>query len=261
MYYDLISRSVLEIKPKTCIKLLQGLFTADLNMISEGEFTFSALLNAKGRFLYDFFIYKVEDDLLIDINKDSANEFIKTVSSYDILGEIQFKTLDHLKVLVDENFLPNWKNHLFRGRIFVEDKKDYILLEEEEYNIERIKLCLPDGNLELTNGKSIILEYGYDEACGISFEKGCYVGQELMNRTKRLGEIRKKLYACFSKDMLLHKGERILEENGIVLSVFGNFALILGQKAFFNEIELFDVNGIQYNILKHHPENSNALAY
>ena len=57
----------------------------------------------------------------------------------------------------------------------------------------RYQLGVPEGSLETPLGKSLPLEYNLDYMQGVSFHKGCYIGQELTARTHHTGVIRKRI--------------------------------------------------------------------
>jgi len=63
----------------------------------------------------------------------------------------------------------------------------------EAYDRLRLELGIPDGGRDLVREKSILLEAGFDELNGVDWQKGCYVGQELTERTKYRGLIKKRL--------------------------------------------------------------------
>jgi transferase CAF17, mitochondrial len=65
----------------------------------------------------------------------------------------------------------------------------------EAYRRYRISLGVPEGDVEIPSGEAIALEYNIDQGGlnGISFTKGCYVGQELMARTHFKGVVRKRI--------------------------------------------------------------------
>ena len=52
---------------------------------------------------------------------------------------------------------------------------------------------MPDGSRDLIVDKSLLLESGFEELNGVSFTKGCFVGQELTARTKHRGLVKKRL--------------------------------------------------------------------
>lgn len=62
-----------------------------------------------------------------------------------------------------------------------------------DYQDYEISHCIVDG-IFLEIDKSFILEYGFEELNAVSFSKGCYIGQELITRTKHTGEVRKKIF-------------------------------------------------------------------
>jgi folate-binding protein YgfZ len=237
--FDLASRKVIKITGG--LNVLQGIFTADLKALTVNNFTFSAMLNAKGRFVFDFFIRKIEDGFFIDIRSEWVEKFIKSIKYYDLLDEISISITD-MKTIASNSFLSSWKKGIFEGREYIEKiPLSSKIKTEEEYNLERIKLCLPDGFLELVQEKSIILDFGYDEASGINFNKGCYTGQELMTRTKRTGEVRKALYCIYQESGNFEKLEN-------VLSIFGKYALILGYKEEFQNKIDFEIEGEKFSI-------------
>ena len=234
--FHLSSRIVLKVAGKNVSQFLNGLITADVKKLKEDGFLFSALLNSKGRFLYDFFIHQKEGTFFIDINKNFAEGFKNAIKYYDLLDEIAIEEVD-LQVFVSKDFLLNWKNGHFEGRFLLENAEGE---SEEGYNLQRIKLCLPDGFLELKQEKSIILEYGYEEAGAVSFEKGCYIGQELITRTKRVGEVRKALYCIFT-------GEDIQIPE--TLSRLNGYSLILGYKKDFEGKSEIEFEGKSYTVI------------
>ena len=70
------------------------------------------------------------------------------------------------------------------------------------YYTDKYNFAIPDGGVDLIAEKSIPLEYGAEELGAISYTKGCYVGQELMSRTKYQGVIRKKIFKISGQNEL-----------------------------------------------------------
>ncbi len=218
--FFLNSRAVIRATGSKVLNFLNGFTTVDLKKLNDGGVLFSVLLNSRGRFLCDFFVYLQKDELFLDINKNEVEFFIKTIKLYDLLGEFNFEVLPLLKVYAEDDFLQNWKKGVVEGRFFTEEIYQKDIKTETEYNTQRIQCCLPDGFLELIKEKSMILEYKYEDAGAIDFEKGCYLGQELITRTKRTGEVRKTL--CCIKTSNVKPTE--------ALSSFGEYSLILCYK-------------------------------
>jgi folate-binding protein YgfZ len=65
--------------------------------------------------------------------------------------------------------------------------------DERHYLLWRIENGVAEGSTEIPKGEAIPLEYNFAGLNAISFEKGCYIGQELIARTHHRGVIRKRL--------------------------------------------------------------------
>jgi folate-binding protein YgfZ len=63
----------------------------------------------------------------------------------------------------------------------------------EAYEALRLSLGVPAGSRDVEVEKSTLLEAGFDELHGISWDKGCYMGQELTARTKYRGLVKRRL--------------------------------------------------------------------
>ena len=66
-------------------------------------------------------------------------------------------------------------------------------LAQNSYKTLRYKLGVSEGSSELVPGKALPLECNADYLHGVSFQKGCYIGQELTARTHHTGIIRKRI--------------------------------------------------------------------
>lgn len=65
--------------------------------------------------------------------------------------------------------------------------------EEENYLVWRLEKGVAEGSIEIPKGEAIPLEYNLVGLNAISFDKGCYIGQELIARSHHRGVIRKRL--------------------------------------------------------------------
>ncbi len=88
-----------------------------------------------------------------------------------------------------------------------------------DYDRPRLSLGLPDGSRDLEAEKSVLLEAGFDEPGGVSWTKGCYLGQELTARTKYRGLIKRRLVQVFAETALPPPGTPILRDGAEVGSL------------------------------------------
>ena len=121
---------------------------------------------------------------------------------------------------------------------------------EDKYNFAII-----DGVEDLITDKSIPNMYGAEELNAISFDKGCYVGQEVISRAKYQGVIRRKIYKLTADEDLssLVKDEEILADNnkiGVICSSYHNkaIALIREEKYLADKEADVTVKGIKINL-------------
>ncbi len=212
-------RSIIEISGIERKTFLQGLITNDVNKISKNNLIYSVMLNAQGRFLYDFFIFEKEEILFLDCLNSRRDEILQKFKFYKLRTKVEFKKNDELIVgqdlegeLLQKNpeitTYPDPRSLVLGHRIYflksglsdealgsgLKPTKDQFQIQDESfYHLLRIKNKIPEGELDLTYEKSFILEFGFDDLNAIDYKKGCYVGQELTARTHHLGEIRKKI--------------------------------------------------------------------
>ncbi|MBV9248378.1 MAG: folate-binding protein YgfZ [Acetobacteraceae bacterium] len=90
---------------------------------------------------------------------------------------------------------------------------------EEAWDVHRLTLGLPDGSRDLEAEKTVLLEAGFDELNGISWAKGCYMGQELTARTKYRGLVKRRLVPVIIEGVLPALGTPILKNGAEVGSM------------------------------------------
>ena len=81
-----------------------------------------------------------------------------------------------------------------------------------EWDRHRLALGLPDGTRDLEPEKSVLLEAGFDELGGVSWTKGCYMGQELTARTHYRGLVKRRLTPVLAGGAVPSPGTPILHE-------------------------------------------------
>lgn len=205
-------RTLITLKGKDALPFLQGLLTQDVYKITDHTLLYACLLTPQGRFLYDLFLFKEADEVLIDVEKARLEAFIKKLNLYKLRSEVSINLLSqNVFVYWEPNKQEGWcfndprsRNLGYRFYSFCEKETPNIL---EDYDYRRLKEGIPDGSRDMPIDKAIILEYGLENA--IDWQKGCYIGQELMARTYHQGLVRK----CF----ISFKVEGMIPENGTAI--------------------------------------------
>ena len=254
----LLDRAIIEIKGVDRKSFLQGLITNDINKANKDTLIYAAMLNAQGRFLYDFFIFEKDDSLFLDCLSSRRDEIFTKLKFYKLRSQVEIIKNDNFEIVQDFENAEKVSNtssaaylifqdprHKGLGyRIYKAAQKNSNSSEDDEtshhsnkiwhndnnpehgnldeYHHQRIGLKIPEGEYDLTYEKSIIAEFGFDDLNAVDYKKGCYIGQELTARTHYMGQVRKKI--CHVKIANLHEVEKNSEiscagkNGGIILS-------------------------------------------
>lgn len=194
----LIQRAVIRISPtdanEDCRDFLQGLVTQDMQVVQPGAPQWAALLAAQGKVLFDFFLWADGDDILIDCEKDHVEALAKRLKIYRLRRKIGIE--------IDESQTVHWA-HDASGKSA--DPRlsalGYRWLDSNQndesadaaYRAHRLSLGVTEGQAELGSDKTLWLECNATELNGVSFTKGCYVGQENTARMNYRQKVNRRL--------------------------------------------------------------------
>lgn len=208
------------------VKFLQGLVTNDVEAFHnnvEQKAMYGMFLNANGRTLYDTVLYKSDGrgDLpafFLECDVNAIPELTKHLKMFKLRSKVDIVhaeeyvpwamfsmsgTLDlknvsstsDIKVLVKD---PRIEQLGFRA-VLPKGSSPCVCFEDVyetgdsfEYDVLRAKLGVCEGVDEIPPGNAMPLEYNIAYLNGVSFNKGCYLGQELIARTHHTGVIRKR---------------------------------------------------------------------
>jgi tRNA-modifying protein YgfZ len=241
MYEILSGRSIIEITGKDAVKFLQNLTTNDL---TKTNYCYTYLLNNQGRYLFDFFVFIPSmEQVFIDINKNNKEAFISHLIFYKLRSKIEITDLSDIyqviyshQILNTESLIairdPRYKSLGFRSIISKEVDLEQNITTKKLYLEDKYNFSIIDGYEDLISNKSIPIEYGAEKLNAISYDKGCYVGQEVISRAKYQGVIRKKIFKVSAeKDLsILVKEDEIFTDQdkiGVICSAYQNKAIAL----------------------------------
>jgi folate-binding protein YgfZ len=215
------NRAVIRLSGADVRKFLQGLVTNDVMKAVPGVGVYAALLTPQGKFMYDMIIMADGDDLLLDVAADRKDELIRRLTMYKLRADV---------TITDEGDLKVWA--VFAGDraegIAAPDPRDAALgyrvisavmpgaapLPQTEYESKRLTLGVPDSSRDMEVEKYFWLETDAERLNGVSFSKGCYVGQELTARMKHRTTLKKRLVAVKAASGGLEAGQEITTAEG-----------------------------------------------
>lgn len=179
----LSNRSIIRISAKDAgedvREFLQGLVTQDLQLVQPGAPQWAALLSAQGKVMFDFFLWADDEDILIDCERDVAEALARRLKLYRLRRKIDIELDDQMAVHWSRQSeghpldprLPELGHRWVAGS----DGESSV---DDHYLAHRLSLGVTEGQAELGPEKTLWLECNAAELNGVSFTKGCYVGQE-----------------------------------------------------------------------------------
>jgi folate-binding protein YgfZ len=194
----LFDRAVLRLSPSApgedVAAFLQGLVTNDV----QGPLpVWAALLTPQGKVLFDFLVWPDGTDaLLIDCEAAVAGALAKRLTLYRLRRKITIALAPELGVY--------WEAHMgdggaadprlgALGQRWIAHVSDDDQPVDAQWREHRLKLGVPEGQAELGSDQTLWLEANAAELHGVSFTKGCYVGQENTARMNWRQKVNRRL--------------------------------------------------------------------
>lgn len=221
------TRGVLALHGEDRVAFLQGITSNDIDHVAANRSVFSAFLTAQGKFLHDFFVIALGESLLLDCDADRREDLFRRLRIYRLRSKVEIAdaTAQYAVAVafgegaaqavgLSSNAVPG-EAVPFAGGIAYRDPRLPALgirvvapheglaetlrdsglaaANAAAYDSHRLALGVPEGGRDLLVEKSTLLESNYDALNAISWDKGCYLGQELTARMKYRGLVKKRL--------------------------------------------------------------------
>lgn len=189
-------RGLLRISGADAQTFLQGLITNDIKLLDQHPNLYACLLTPQGKFLYDFFITKNSDTFLLDCEGgDRTTALSKLLNMYKLRAHVMIETIENSNVyaIFGAQIGTPDPRHPDMGYRSFEQPQNVEERPFEEWDHKRISLCIPDGSRDLIPQNSTMDEGHMDQLNAVSYDKGCYMGQELTARMHYRGLGKKHL--------------------------------------------------------------------
>lgn len=184
----LADRALLRLSGEDVRGFLQGLVTNDLDALASDRPLWAGLLTAQGKALFDFILWMDGEDVLIDCEVSQADALARRLSLYRLRRPIQIGREEALAVhwTADGETDPRLPA---LGRRWLAPADG----AAEGWLAHRLSLGVTEGVEELGSDKTLWLECNAAELNGVSFSKGCYVGQENTARMNWRQKVNRRL--------------------------------------------------------------------
>lgn len=220
-------RGVVAVTGEDARTFLDNIITNDMDLLDKQEAIFAGLLSPQGKILFDFFVVKDKDGFLLDVAKDKAADLVKRLSMYKLRAKVVIAEVADAFVEVrwpqsNVGFEDPRKAGL-GGRGIMTSPVVFDTAAYDAYHARRIALGVPEGGKDYAFGEAFPHEALFDQLNGVSFTKGCYVGQEIVARMEHRGTARKRIVRVNGTGGLPVAGTEVLAGE-VVIGVMGSSA-------------------------------------
>jgi hypothetical protein len=202
-------RGVLSVSGADATGFLQGLVTNDVERLEPSEARYAALLTPQGKILFDMIVVRAAGDeepsYFIDCAAAQAADLAKRLGFYKLRAKVAIADVSadravaafwgHERPNVDGLLYADPRDpRLGRRAIMARAIAAAVGLEHVgEYEGLRIAVGAPKGGLDFAYADAFPHDANLDLLHGVDFDKGCYVGQEVVSRMKHRGTARKRI--------------------------------------------------------------------
>jgi folate-binding protein YgfZ len=218
-FLDLSARAKLRVTGADRFRFLNGQITNDLRKATETVAMEACVLNAKGKLNAHIFIRAVGESLLIDAEPKLRETLRARLERYVIADDVQIDDVTDefslFHVFPEEPPAPGsgrtvsarrfaatgwdvWSDSARHDALRHELASTHLFIDSAAADVMRIEQGLPRWGRELTD-EIIPIEANLEQRT-IDYEKGCYIGQEVISRIKMSGQTNKRLCGLISQN-------------------------------------------------------------
>jgi tRNA-modifying protein YgfZ len=220
----LSDRAVVRVSGPAAHGFLQGLITNDIDKAKHGGAIHAGLLTPQGKILFDFFVVPAADGFLLEIAKAKGGELAQRLGFYKLRAQVEIAEDPSFAVAAAWGAPPRLPDGAIAYadprlsalglRILLQAEADArnlgcTIAAEDEYHAHRIALGVPEGGRDYAFGDAFPHEAMFDRLAGVDFDKGCFIGQEVVSRMEHRGIARKRIVGVEGEGPLPPSGTEI----------------------------------------------------
>ena len=230
-------RGVVRVDGGDAEKLLQGIITNDMDCWPAQPAVIAALLTPQGKILFEFFVARHGGGFLLETAADKTAELVKRLEMYRLRAKVDIEDASDefvvLAVWARAAAPPEHAeqmSHMFdprlpelgmrtlcgaRCRIATDGRsRPRGQRDAADYHAHRIALGVPEGGKDYAFGDTFPHEANLDLLNGVSFTKGCFVGQEVVSRMQHRGTARKRVVIVEARHAAADRAAEIMAGAG-----------------------------------------------
>ena len=208
-------RGVVKVSGDDARRFLNGLVTSDMDAVGPGSSRFAALLTPQGKIICDFIVIEAAADdgggFFLDCPRALAPMLVEKLAFYKLRAKV---AVQDLSAALGVMAFWNGEGQSDDGLSYADPRLPALgtrtiippdlaaeaaatlgaeLAGPEAYDAHRIALGVPKGGEDFAYLDTFPHEADMDQLGGVDFDKGCYVGQEVVSRVEHRSTARKRL--------------------------------------------------------------------
>lgn len=212
----LSDRGIVRVSGADAHRFLNGLLTADIEAMTAAEPRYAALLTPQGKIVADFIVVHQADGddeaFLLDCERTLVGPLVAKLNFYKLRAKVAVEslaeTMGALALWDDDDarqpgspWFPDPRLGALGWRAIAPPgiaselaaAQGAALVDDAAYEAHRIALGVPRGGCDFAYGDAFPHEADMDQLNGVAFDKGCYVGQEVVSRMQHRGNVRNRV--------------------------------------------------------------------
>jgi tRNA-modifying protein YgfZ len=212
-------RTVVRVSGTDARAFLNGLITNDVTSLEHQQSVFAGLLSPQGKVLFEFIVVADDETLLLDVETSVAAALAQRLSIYKLRSKVTIEAPARQMVCAGVGDASEW---WAPGEAVVYRDPRLVALGWRAIpsvmnwrvgglgDAHRISLGVPEGGKDYLFGELFPHEAMFDQLHGVSFTKGCYVGQEIVARMQHRGTARSRFLMLAAAGPLPERGTEVL---------------------------------------------------
>ena len=237
----LADRGVIKVTGEDARSFLNGLVTSDMDKVAVDRARYAALLTPQGKILFDFIVAEADGEqgggFYLDAPLALAADLAKRLGFYKLRAKVIVENISDTAGVVAvwaedrateaSGIVYADPRHPALGDRIIASRTDCEALgpePAESYHAHRIALGVPEGGKDFAFGDAFPHEADMDQLGGVDFDKGCYVGQEVVSRMEHRGTARTRIVPIVFRDGVSPPEGTEVMADGKVSGRTGSFA-------------------------------------
>jgi folate-binding protein YgfZ len=231
----LSNRCIFHIVGSDAEAFLQRMVVSDIRHLTPNTLQFSALLSPQGKVLFDFFLYRQSSGaLFMDCDSKQREVILHAFSMYTLRSDVQFRDVSQDYVCCaafgdqenaqcdsrscvisggDPRHPALGERYLMPSQSSWEGSPQAYESEFRAYHLLHLRYGVPQGGIDFVYGTIFPTDVLMDLFHSLSYDKGCYIGQEVVSRLYHREKIRSRFVGVsFDADVIIPRGADIILE-------------------------------------------------